>query len=116
MCEYFGESKSLGGRAKKVLIHENQLKEIDLANLKSNKDKLDIDKLKNAPTNLSNLESKVDKLDNDKLVPAPVDLSNLSDTVKMVLLKKIYITLRSKILKIKYLILVIQLLILLLIL
>ena len=116
MCEYFGESKSLGGRAKKVLIHENQLKEIDLANLKSNKDKLDIDKLKNALTNLSNLESKVHKLDNDKLVPAPVDLSNLNDAVKMVLLKKIYITLTSKILKIKYLIFVIQLLILLLIL
>ena len=48
--------------------------------------------MKNALTNLSNLESKVDKLDSDKLVPAPVDLSNLSDTVKMVLLKKIYIT------------------------
>ena len=88
MCEYFGESKSLGGRAKKVLIHENQLKEIDLANLKSNKNKLDIDKLKNAPTNLSNLESKVDKLDNDKLVPAPVDLSNLNDAVKNDIVKK----------------------------
>ena len=40
----------------------------DLANLKSDVDKLDIDKLKNVPTNLSNF-SKVDKSDVDKLVP-----------------------------------------------
>ena len=33
----------------------------DLASLKSNVDKLDIDKLKNAPTDLSNLKSKVEK-------------------------------------------------------
>ena len=44
-------------------------KKVDLANLNSNVDKLDIDKLKNVPTNLSNLESKVDKSDVDKLVP-----------------------------------------------
>ena len=54
------------------------------------------------------MESKVDKLDNDKLVPAPVDLSNLNDAVKNDIVKKdIYITLISKILKIKYLILLI---------
>ena len=34
-------------------------KKVDLANLKSNKEKLDIDKLKNVPTNLSNLKNKV---------------------------------------------------------
>ena len=48
---------------------------IDLADLKSGADKLDIDKLKNAPSNLSNLKSKVDQLDFDKLVPAPFDLA-----------------------------------------
>ena len=37
-------------------------KKTDLANLKSDVDKLDIDKLKNVPTNLNNLKSKVDKL------------------------------------------------------
>ena len=63
-----------------VLIHENLLKK--LANLKSNVDKLDIDKLKNIPTNLRNLKSKVDKLDIDKLVPVSVDLSKLSYVVK----------------------------------
>ena len=33
-------------------------KKTDLANLNSNSDKLDIDKLKNVPTNLSNLKNK----------------------------------------------------------
>ena len=33
-------------------------KKVDLVNLKSNVDKLDIDKLKNAPNNLSNLKIK----------------------------------------------------------
>ena len=63
-------------------------KKVDLANLKSNLDKLDIDKLKNLPFNLSNLKSKVDKLDVDKLVPVPADLSKLSDAVKNDVLKK----------------------------
>ena len=63
-------------------------KTVDLASLKSNVDKSDIDKLKNVPTNLNNLESKLDKLDVDKLVPAPVDLSKLSDVVKNDVVKK----------------------------
>ena len=50
-------------------------KKVDLAHLKSNVDKLDIDKLKNVPTNIKKLKSKVDKLDIDKLVPVPFDLS-----------------------------------------
>ena len=32
--------------------------------------------------NLANLKAEVDKLDIDKLVPVPVDLSKLSDVVK----------------------------------
>ena len=63
-----------------VLIHRILLKKTDLANFKSDVNKLDNDKLKNLPTNLSNLKSKVDKLDVDKLLP--VDLSKLSDIVK----------------------------------
>ena len=58
------------------------LNKVDLANLKSDVDKLDIDKLKNVPTDLGNLKSKIDKLDDDKLVPVPVDLSKLSDEGK----------------------------------
>ena len=37
-------------------------KKTDLANLKSDVDRLDMDKLKNVPSNISNLKSKVDKL------------------------------------------------------
>ena len=70
--------------------------------MKSDVDKLDIDKLKNALCNLNNLKSKADKLDVDTFVPVPVDLSKLSDIVKMMLLKKMYVILRSKTLKIKY--------------
>ena len=65
------------------------LEESDLANLKFDVDKLDIDKLKNVPNKLSNLKSKVDKLDADKLVPVPVDLSKLSDVVKISVVKKL---------------------------
>ena len=63
-------------------------KRTDLANLKYNVDKLDIDKVKNVPTNFSNLKSKVDKLDVNKLVPLLIDLSKLSDVVKNDVFKK----------------------------
>ena len=39
-------------------------------------------------TNLANLKTEVDKLDIDKLVPVPVDLSKLSDLVKNDVVKK----------------------------
>ena len=38
--------------------------------------------------NLANLKTEVDKLDIDKLVPVPVDLSKLSDVVKNDAIKK----------------------------
>ena len=106
MSKYFPEPKSLGERVKVELDLSNyatkvDLKKatgiytskftknfVDLARLKSNVDKLDIDKFKNVPTNLSNLKSKVDKLDVDKLVPAHVDLGKLSDVVKIDVVKK----------------------------
>ena len=53
-----------------MLIHQ-----IDLTDLKSDIDKLGIDKFKNVPSNLSNLKSKVYKLDVDKIVPVPADLT-----------------------------------------
>ena len=40
-------------------------------------------------SNLASLKTEVDKSDIDKLVPVPVDLSELSDVVKM-LLRKLY--------------------------
>ena len=63
-------------------------KKVGLANLKSNVDKLDINNLKNFPTNFSNLKSKVEKLDIDKVVPIPVDLSKLNGKVKNDVIKK----------------------------
>ena len=122
MREYFSEPKSSGGKVKVELDLSNYAtkgdlkngtvidtskfaKKVDLASLKSNVDKLDIDKLKDIPNNLNYLKSKVDKLDVDKLVHVPVDLSKLNYVVKMMLLKKMYIMIKSKVLKIKYLIL-----------
>ena len=42
-------------------------------------------------TNLANLKTEADKLDNEKLVPIPVDLSKLSELVKNDVVKKLYI-------------------------
>ena len=49
-------------------------------------------------TNLANLKTEVDKLDIDKLVPVPVDLSKLSDVVKNYVVKKaVYYKLVAKV-------------------
>ena len=105
MSEYFPEPTSSGGRVKVELDLSNYAtkadlknaagvdtsdftKDTDLTNLKSDVDRLDINKFKNVASNLSNWKSKVDKLDVDKLVPVPVDLSKLSDIVKDDVVKK----------------------------
>ena len=127
MCEYFPKLKSSEANVKNEFGFSNYAaktnlknatgvdrsslaKKADLANSESDVDFnklkiLDINKLKNVPTNLNNLKSKVDKLDVNKLVPVPVNLSKLSDVVKNDVVKKMYIMLRSKILNIRYLIL-----------
>ena len=98
-----------------VLIHQILLKKTpDLAHSKSDVDKLDVDKLKNIPSHLSNQKSKTDVLDVDKLVPVPVDLIKLSYLVKNDIVKKDVYNAISTVLKIKYLILLTQLLMLLL--
>ena len=71
-----------------MLIRQNSLKKVHLANLKSDGDKLDIDKLKNVPSNLSISKSKVGTLDVDRLLPVPFDLSKLTDVVKNHVVKK----------------------------
>ena len=40
--------------------------------------------------NLASLKSEVDKLDIDKVVPVPVDLSKLNDVVRNDVAKKLY--------------------------
>ena len=100
MSEYFPKPKSFGAKVKVELDLCNYATKADLknatgadgsdfssntdlANLKSDVDELDTDKLKNVPTNLSKLKSKEEnKLDIDKLVPVLVDLTKLSDVVK----------------------------------
>ena len=47
--------------------------------------------------NLANLKTEVDKLDIDKLATVPVDLSKLSNVIKMMLLKKLYDKLVNKV-------------------
>ena len=90
MSEYFPKPKSLGANVKVELDLSNYAtksdfknatgvdtsdfgKKTDLANLKSDVDKLDIDKLKVVPSGLSSLKSKVDKLDIGKLETTPVE-------------------------------------------
>ena len=99
MGEYFPKPKSLGANVKLELELCNYAtkadfknaigvetskyaQKVDLASLKSEVGKLDIDKLEKVPTRLNSLKSKIKKLDVDKLVPAPADLSKLSDVVK----------------------------------
>ena len=48
-------------------------------------------------TNLANLKTDVDKLDIDELVPVPVNLSKLSDVVKSDVAKKLYNKLVAKV-------------------
>ena len=56
--------------------------------MKSDADKINLDKLKNISYNPRNLERKVEKIDLYQLVPVPVDLNKLSDVVKNDIVKK----------------------------
>ena len=74
MSEYFPEPKSSGGRLKVELDLPNYAAKADLKNA------ADADTLKFAKNvDLANLKSDVDKLDINKLVHVPVDLSKLSE-------------------------------------
>ena len=84
MSEYFPKPRS----------HEENVKvKIDLSNYATKEDIRNItqvDTLNFAlKTNLSSLKTEVDKLDIDKLVPVPNHLSKLSNVVKNDVVKKI---------------------------
>ena len=68
-------------------------KKVDWANLKSDVDKLDIDKLENVTSVLTHFESKIDKLGIAKFETTPVDVSKLSHVVtsKKMMLKRLNI-------------------------
>ena len=57
--------------------------------MKSNVDKLDIDKFKNVPSGLRSLKLKVDKLSIDKLETTPVDLDKLINVVNNDVVKRL---------------------------
>ena len=65
---------------------------VDLSNYATRTDIKNISNVDNSSfaqkTNLANLKTEVDKLDIAKLAPVPVDLSKLSDVVKYNVLKK----------------------------
>ena len=105
MSEYFPRPKSLGERVKVELdlsnyatkadtknatcVDESKFaKKVDLASLRSEVDKLDIDKLAKVPTGVNSLKSKVDKLSVNKLVPISVELSKLSGVARNDVVKK----------------------------
>ena len=65
-------------------------KKDDLADLKSETDKLDFDKFKNVSSGLGSLKDKIDKLDFGKLETTPIDFGKLSDVVKNDVVKRFY--------------------------
>ena len=61
--------------------HHLKKKKVDLASLKLDVDKLDIDDCRTVHNDLNNLESKIKKINVDKLKTIPFDLKSLRDTV-----------------------------------
>ena len=83
MSEYFPELKSSGERVKVEFDLSYYATKTDLKNV------TEVDTSSFATkVDLANLKSDVDKLGIDKLVPLPVDLSKLSDVVKSDVAKK----------------------------
>ena len=84
MNEYFPKSFKSFGRNINV--------KVDLSNYATKTDLKNVTHVDTSSfelkTNLANLKSEVDKLDIDKLAPVPVDLSKLSDVVKNDVVKK----------------------------
>ena len=67
---------------------------VDLSNYATNADIKNIPHVETSSfalkTNLANIKTEDDKLDIDKLVPVPVDLSKLSDVAKNDVVKKLH--------------------------
>ena len=86
MSQYFPKPlRSFGGNVNVKVDLSNYATKTDLKNITH------IDTSSFAlKTNLASLKTEVDKLDIDKLAPVPTDLSKLSDAVKMMLLKKLF--------------------------
>ena len=84
MSQYFPKPfRSFGGNINVKVDLSNYAKKADLKNVTHVDTSSFVLK-----TNLANLKTEVDKLDIDKLVPVSADLSKLSDVVKNDVLKK----------------------------
>ena len=86
MSQYFPKPYELfGGNINVKVNSSNYARKTDIKNISH------VDTSRFAlKKNLANLKTEVDKLDIDKLVPIPDDLSKLSN-LKMMLLKKMYV-------------------------
>ena len=86
MSKYFPKSFRAFGRNINV--------KVDLSNYATKADIKNISHVDTSSfalkTNLANLKTEVDKLDIDKLTPVPTDLSKLSNLVKNYVVKKLY--------------------------
>ena len=76
-------------------FNDNIKVQIDLSNYATKADIKNISHVDTSSfalkTNVANLKTEVDKLDIDKLKPVPTGLSKLSNVVKMMLLKRLII-------------------------
>ena len=85
MSQYFPKPYELFARGNNV--------KVDLSNYATKADIKNISHVDTwsftLKTNLANLKTEVDKLDIDKLVPVPTDLSKLSNVVKNDVIKKL---------------------------
>ena len=93
MSKYFSKPfRSFGGNINVKVDLSNYATKADIKNISH------VDTSSFAlKTNLANLKTEVDKLDIDKLAPVPVDLSKLSDIVKNVVKKTVYDKLAAKV-------------------
>ena len=86
MSQYFPKPyEPFGGVIKVKVDLSNYAAKVDVKNISH------VDTSSFAPkTYLASLKTEVDKLDIDKLVPVPVDLSKLSDILKSDVVKKLH--------------------------
>ena len=93
MSQYFPKPyEPFGGDINFKIDLSNHATKADMKNISH----IDTSSFAFSKTNLANLKTEVDKLDIDKLVPVPVDLSKLSDVVKNDVKKDVYDKLVTK--------------------
>ena len=85
MSEYFPKSFISFGRNINVKVDlSNYATKTDIKNISH------VDTCISLKTNIANLKTEVDKLDIDKLAPVPTDLSKLSNVIKDDVVKKLH--------------------------